>query len=153
LTKWHWDRFYPELRRFSPVNFTPPVLHYTEKRQKTDHHHHHHHHHRAAHEASRLREFRSICCRALNHKKKFEWSILCSFCQTFSTLLLPNIHFKGQNGLNSTPNINLVMQTHNMPLKHNNSAKYRIVVWWNVSNGDQLMQKQLGGGHTVSNHK
>jgi hypothetical protein len=25
------------LLRFSPVNFIPPVLHYTERREKTDH--------------------------------------------------------------------------------------------------------------------
>jgi hypothetical protein len=30
-TKWHWDRFFPRVLRFSPVNFIPPVLHYTEK--------------------------------------------------------------------------------------------------------------------------
>jgi hypothetical protein len=29
-TKWHWDRFSPRVLRFSPVNFIPPVLHYTE---------------------------------------------------------------------------------------------------------------------------
>jgi hypothetical protein len=30
-TKWHWDRFFPRVHRFSPVNFIPPVLHYKEK--------------------------------------------------------------------------------------------------------------------------
>jgi hypothetical protein len=63
-TKWHWDRFFPRVLRFSPVNFIPPVLHYREK-QKTNHLHH-----RAAQEASRLRCVRSICCGALHPKKQ-----------------------------------------------------------------------------------
>jgi hypothetical protein len=33
-TKWHWDRFFPEYFSFFPVNFNPPVLHYTEKRKQ-----------------------------------------------------------------------------------------------------------------------
>jgi hypothetical protein len=33
-TKWHCDRFFPEYFGFSPVNFIPLVLHYTEKRGK-----------------------------------------------------------------------------------------------------------------------
>jgi hypothetical protein len=33
-TKWHWDRFFSPLLRFSPVNFIPPVFHYLEKRKK-----------------------------------------------------------------------------------------------------------------------
>jgi hypothetical protein len=33
-TKWHWDRFFPRVLRFYPVNFIPPVLHYTEKRKR-----------------------------------------------------------------------------------------------------------------------
>jgi hypothetical protein len=33
-TKWHWDRFFPPVLRFSPVSFIPPVLHYLEKRKK-----------------------------------------------------------------------------------------------------------------------
>jgi hypothetical protein len=28
------DKFFPRVRRFSPVNFIPPVLHYLEKRKK-----------------------------------------------------------------------------------------------------------------------
>jgi hypothetical protein len=30
-TKWHWDRVFPRVLWFSPVNFIPPVLHYLEK--------------------------------------------------------------------------------------------------------------------------
>jgi hypothetical protein len=30
---------FPLVLRFSPVNFIPPVLHYTEKRKKTNHLH------------------------------------------------------------------------------------------------------------------
>jgi hypothetical protein len=33
-TKWHWDRFLPQVLRFSTVSFIPPVLHYTEERKK-----------------------------------------------------------------------------------------------------------------------
>jgi hypothetical protein len=33
-TKRHWDRFFPPVLRFSPDNFIPTVLHYTEKRKK-----------------------------------------------------------------------------------------------------------------------
>jgi hypothetical protein len=34
-TKWHWDRFPPpRVLRFSPVNFIPPVIYYTEKWKK-----------------------------------------------------------------------------------------------------------------------
>jgi hypothetical protein len=29
-TEWHWDRFFPRVLRFSPVNFIPPVFHYLE---------------------------------------------------------------------------------------------------------------------------
>jgi hypothetical protein len=29
--KWPWDRFLPEYFGFSPVNFIPPLFHYTEK--------------------------------------------------------------------------------------------------------------------------
>jgi hypothetical protein len=29
--KWHWDRFFPQILRFSPVSLIPPVLHYLEK--------------------------------------------------------------------------------------------------------------------------
>jgi hypothetical protein len=33
-TKRHWDRFFPRVLRFFPVNFIPPVLHYFEKLKK-----------------------------------------------------------------------------------------------------------------------
>ena len=32
---------FPQVLRFSPVNFIPPVPHYTEKWKKTNHHLHH----------------------------------------------------------------------------------------------------------------
>jgi hypothetical protein len=62
-TKRHWDRFFPRVLRFSPVNFISPVLHYTEKRIKliifiTGLHN----------KPSRLQCVRSICCEALHHK-------------------------------------------------------------------------------------
>jgi hypothetical protein len=33
-TKWHWDRFFSRVLRFSPVSFIPLVLHYMEKFKK-----------------------------------------------------------------------------------------------------------------------
>jgi hypothetical protein len=33
-TKWHWDRFFSRVLRFSPVSFIPSMLHYAEKRKK-----------------------------------------------------------------------------------------------------------------------
>jgi hypothetical protein len=45
--------------RFSPVNFIPPVLHFTVKRRTV------HLHHRVAQKALRLRCVRSICCGVL----------------------------------------------------------------------------------------
>ena len=39
-TKWHWDRLFPRVLRFSPVNFIPPALHYKENQKKTNHLHH-----------------------------------------------------------------------------------------------------------------
>jgi hypothetical protein len=56
----------PRVLRFSPVNFIPPVLHYYEKVKNN----HLHLHHRVAQEASWLRCVRSVCCGALQHKKK-----------------------------------------------------------------------------------
>jgi hypothetical protein len=55
---------------FSPVNCIPPVLHYMERRKKTNHLHH-----RVAQEASRLRCVRNICCGALHHKKTYHCSV------------------------------------------------------------------------------
>ena len=55
---------FPRVLRFFPVNFIPPVLHYTEKRKN-------YHHHRVAQEASRLRCVRSICCGAFQKKKEY----------------------------------------------------------------------------------
>jgi hypothetical protein len=58
---------FPQVLRFPPVSFIPPVLHYMEKLSKknllifiTG----------VAQEALRLRCVRSICCGALHHKKK-----------------------------------------------------------------------------------
>jgi hypothetical protein len=48
---------FPQVLRFSPVNFIPPMLHYKEKRKNTKHLHH-----RFAQAASSLRCVRSICC-------------------------------------------------------------------------------------------
>jgi hypothetical protein len=33
-TKWHWDRFFLPVLRFSPINFVPLVLQYKEKGKK-----------------------------------------------------------------------------------------------------------------------
>ena len=59
---------FPRVLRFSPVNFIPPLLHYTEKQKKNTNHLHH----RVAQEASKLRCVRSFCCGAL--KKTGEYS-------------------------------------------------------------------------------
>jgi hypothetical protein len=59
------EQVFLRVLRFSPVNFIPPVLHYTKKRKKKINHLHH----RAAQEALRLRCVRSICCGGLHHKE------------------------------------------------------------------------------------
>jgi hypothetical protein len=72
VSPWHWDRFFPRVLRFSPVNLIPRVLYYSENLKKNTNHLHH----RVTQIALRLRCVRSICCGALHQKKS-----VCDVCR------------------------------------------------------------------------
>jgi hypothetical protein len=63
--KWHWDRVFPRVLRFFPVNLIPPVLHYLEKWNKLTIFHLNR---KVAQEALRLLCVRKFWCWTLLHQ-------------------------------------------------------------------------------------